>query len=549
MKFYITTAIDYPNARPHIGTAFEKIGADVQARYQRFIGNDVHFLMGNDENTVKVVRRSQELNEPVKAYVDRMAEDFKAVWKSLDISNDDFIQTSEERHRIGVQKFIQQVCDNDYIYKKPYKGWYCEGCEEFKLEKDLKDVNGLKICPNHPLSHTIVREEENYFFKLSMFKNWILGLFENGDMSALPESRLNEMKKFIETDLDDISISRNNEGWGIPIPWDNSQVVYVWFDALLNYITAIGYGSDEERFKKWWPADVHVIGKDITRFHCAIWPAMIAAYNKNNSERFYADRAYPRKVFAHGFITQKKGEEEVKIGKSTGACADPAELVAKYGSDAYRYYFLSKCPFASDGTYSEEHFHEVYNSELANTLGNLASRVGAMILKHGGNLPKVDSGDFPAEQREIAKANWQNQLKEWQEATEAYDYRKALSITWSLLTHGNKYFDEQKPWTLIRKNDEVYDQAKARNLCVILRNSALVLRAVAMMLKPYLPKVSERLYNSYQWPVPWSDLSIKDLQLVVAESDMGDIGLAAAALVKDGNNVVKYAPLLPKVDR
>jgi methionyl-tRNA synthetase len=323
-----------------------------------------------------------------KQYVDKMANEFKLVWRELGISNNDFIQTSEDRHRIGVQKFIQTVYDGGFIYKKPYKGLYCTGCEEFKLEKNLA---GGK-CPNHPHLDVVTHEEENYWFKLSEFKQWVLDLyvpaFDSAHIEILPECRKNEMEQFVKAELEDISISRRNEGWGIPIPWDNSQVVYVWFDALLNYMTAVGFGTDDEKFHKWWPADVHVIGKDITRFHCALWPAMIHAYNKTAEKKI----ACPSQVFAHGFIYQKKGDELVKESKSNAGIR-PMDLVHLFGGDAVRYYFMSKCPFGGDGEYSLRHFQEVYNADLANNLGNLVSRVVNMSKQYfDGRFPEGSEG-------------------------------------------------------------------------------------------------------------------------------------------------------------
>ena len=555
--FYITTAIDYPNALPHIGTAFEKIGADVQARFMRFMGQEVFFLMGNDENTVKVLKAAQTdgyssyKEMTIKAYADRMAEQFKEVWKALDISYDDFIQTSEERHRIGVQHFLQTVYDGGFIYKKPYAAWYCEGCEEFKLEKNLQDVDGKKICPNHPLS-LVWREEENYFFKLSAFKQWILDLyvpaFDSAYTEILPESRLNEMENFVKGELDDISISRKNEGWGIPIPWDEGQVAYVWFDALLNYLTGIGF--PDPKFQKYWPAAVHVIGKDITRFHCALWPAMLHAYNKTAKIRL----APPEKVFAHGFIYQKKGDEAVKVSKS-GTSISPVELIEKYGSDAYRYYFMSKCSFSHDGEYSLAHFNEVYNAELANNLGNLASRAGNMVLKNlEGRIPSKDTILKTGALTDVGYNFFTvESMNEWVKATEAFDYRRGLGIVWEILIRANRYFDDRKPWTLTRQPQ---DEAKMIQLASTLRNTVAMLRCVAILLKPYLPKASERLYNTYDWPVKWQDLNYDHLLEIVKENDCGindEFRLNPTALVKDENNksgdihFLKYPALFPRV--
>ncbi len=338
-RFYITTAIDYPNSRPHIGTAFEKIGADAQARFQRMEGKTVHFQMGNDENTIKVSQLAEELGVQPKPYVDDMARQFQEVWKALEISFDNFIQTSEPRHAVGCQKFIQAVYDAGDIYKKAYTGLYCNGCESFKTEKELTPEGR---CPNHPNAPLRVVEEENYFFRLSAFRDRLLAHYAANPQFIQPESRRNEIVNLVESGLQDVSISRKGFTWGIPVPFDPEQTIYVWFDALLNYVTAVGYGSDDERFHATWPADVHVIGKDITRFHCALWPAMLMA----------AGLPLPKAVFAHGFVYNKGA----KISKSAGTAIDPMDVFRDHGADPFRYYFLRECPFGGDGDFSEERF-------------------------------------------------------------------------------------------------------------------------------------------------------------------------------------------------
>src|SRR3954447_11769883 len=370
-RFYITTAIDYPNSRPHIGTAFEKIGADVQARFRRMEGASVHFLMGNDENTNKVTLRARELGLEPKPYVDDMARQFQEVWRALEISNDDFIQTSEERHHVGCRKFIQAVYDAGDIYKGVYAGHYCTGCESFKTEKEVAEAGGK--CPNHPGTPLSWVEEENYYFRLSVYRERLLEFYAAHPEFIQPESRRNEIVNLVETELKDVAITRKGFTWGIPVPFDPDQTIYVWFDALLNYITAIGYGTDEERFRVTWPADVHVIGKDITRFHCALWPAMLLS----------AGLPLPRRVFGHGFVYNKGA----KISKSAGTAIDPMDVFRIHGADAFRYYFMRECPFGGDGNFSDERFAEVYNADLANNLGNFYSRTLSMCVKYfGGQL-------------------------------------------------------------------------------------------------------------------------------------------------------------------
>ena len=384
--FYITTAIDYPNSRPHIGTAFEKIGADVQARFRRMEGCQVHFLMGNDENTIKVTLRSPGAGP-------RAPRPTSTTWPAssgrsgpaLEISYDDFIQTSEERHHAGCRKFIQAVYDAGDIYKGVYAGRYCDGCESFKTEKEVAEAGGK--CPNHPNIPLTWVEEENYYFRLSAFRDRLLDYYDSHPEFIQPESRRNEIVSLVETELKDVAITRKGFTWGIQVPFDPDQTIYVWFDALLNYITAIGYGTDEARFRRYWPADVHVIGKDITRFHCALWPAMLMS----------AGVEPPRKVFGHGFVYRKNEEtgEVQKLSKSLGNVVEPMDLIGKFSSEAFRYYFMSQCPFGGDGEFSFERFADVYNSGLANNLGNLYSRILTMCAKYfEGNLG-TRRGDRP----------------------------------------------------------------------------------------------------------------------------------------------------------
>src|SRR4051794_2692844 len=359
-RFYQTTAIDYPNSRPHIGTAFEKLGADVQARYRRMQGCQVFFLMGNDENTVKVSKRAAELGQDVQAYCDDMARQFREVWDALGVSYDVFIQTSHERHKQCCRKFLQKVFDNGHVYKGDYQGWYCEGCEEFKTDKQHTENNGL--CPNHqrPLTR---RTEECYFFRLSSFQDRLLAYYKENPDFIQPETRRNEIVSLIENEgLRDVNITRTGEDWGIRVPFDERFTIYVWFDALLTYITGIGYGDDRKTFDRYWPCDTHFIGKDITRFHCALWPAMLWA----------AGEQPPKRVFAHGFVYRKDDESGAleKFSKTLGNVIEPMDVLTKFSAEAFRYYFMRECPFFDDGEFSWERFATVYNSDLANNLGN-----------------------------------------------------------------------------------------------------------------------------------------------------------------------------------
>jgi methionyl-tRNA synthetase len=416
-RFYITTAIDYPNSLPHIGTAFEKLGADVQARYRRMEGFEVFFLMGNDENTVKVSRRAAELGKDTKAYCDEMAAGFQAIWRALGISYDDFIQTSEPRHHAGCRAFIQKVFDNGHIYKGHYEGLYCEGCEEFKTEKAIKEAGG--VCPNHK-TPVVRRQEPCYYFAQSKFRDQLLEFYERNPEFIQPESRRNEVLAYIERELLDVNITRTGQSWGIHVPFDEPFTIYVWFDALLNYITAIGYGQDEARFNQWWPADLHVIGKDITRFHCALWPAMC----------FAAGIAPPKHVFGHGFVQLKNEETGTveKIGKSLGNAIEPMEIIQKFSAEAFRYYFLRDCPFPADGEFSWSRFAGRYDSDLANTLGNLLSRTVRLVSQNeNAALPGTANVTPAAVPSVVPLAQTVEQVREF---IETCRYSQALEAIW-----------------------------------------------------------------------------------------------------------------------
>jgi methionyl-tRNA synthetase len=519
-KWFQTTAIDYPNSRPHIGTAFEKLGADVQARYRRMEGCDVLFLMGNDENTLKVADKAKELGEEPQAYCDRMAGEFRQVWDALDVSYDVFIQTSHERHKQCCRKFIQKVYDNGHIYKGAYEGWYCAGCEEFKSDKVHAENAGL--CPNHrkPL---IRRSEPCYLFRLSSFQDRLLAKLKEDAGFVQPESRRNEMIGLIEAEgIDDLNISRLGESWGVRLPFDEDYTSYVWFDALLTYITGIGYGDDEALFAKNWPCDTHFIGKDITRFHALTWPAMCWA----------AGIPEPKHVFSQGFITV----EGQKMSKSLDNVLDPlVDVIRKFNVplDAYRYYFLRECPFHDDGDYSEARFKDVCNGELANKLGNLLSRcitVGAKsfdgVLSGSSNrLPENVSEDFDA--AGIVSAVRQ--------AVESCNYGLALqTVILKVCFPANQYIDFQAPWKLVKGTPDDKERAK-----FVIFNVVETLRIAAILLKPFIPRSAEAIYKSFNFPKPWEQVTYADAAALATQPE----DLHVTAELVDG----KPKPLFPRI--
>src|ERR1051326_1548861 len=512
-RFYITTAIDYPNSRPHIGTAFEKIGADVQARYRRMEGYEVFFLMGNDENTIKVAKKAQELGRDPKEYCDDMARQFQEVWRALEISYDDFIQTSAAFHHEACRKFIQKVHDNGYIYKGNYEGLYCEGCESFKTEKEIADAEG--VCPIHRVA-PIKRVEPCYYFALSKFRDQLLKFYCDQPEFIQPESRRNEIMALVQTELRDVNISRVGQDWGIRIPFDEEYTIFVWFDALLNYITGIGYGFDEERFKKWWPADIHFIGKDITGFPLALWPAMLWA----------AGLEPPRMVFGHGFV-YIKGE---KISKTLGNVVEPMDIITKFNAEAFRYYFLRYCPFPGDGEFTWERFTEAYNADFANNLGNLYSRAVRLISQNYANELPETAGQKP--NAIVTEGSLEDLVKRYQSQVESCSYHLALETIWQqLLVPVNQYLERTAPWKLVKTDKEAAKK--------VLFDSVEQLRIAAILLKPFLPKAAEQIYRSFNYPQPWEEVRCRDAY--AAPSLTANVKLLAE--LEDG----KVKPLFPRI--
>ena len=456
-KFYLTTAIDYVNSRPHLGTAYEKITADVIARYQRLAGEDTHFLMGNDEHSLNVYKKALEEKLDPLAYCDRMEEEFRNVWRRLDISFDDFIRTTEERHRIGVTTLLDRIRAAGDIYQGVYEGGYCVSCEAFKQEKDLVDGK----CPLHNVEPKWIKEK-NHFFRLSKYRQALLEHYERNPEALVPEVRRNEILRVIEDRLDDISISRESQKWGIPVSFDPNSVVYVWFDALINYISAVGFGQDDALFRRWWPADLHVIGKDITRFHCIIWPAMLMS----------GGLPLPKRVFGHGFV-YFKGE---KMSKSLGTVVDPLDAADRFGPDPLRLYLVREISYGQDGDFSWERFETRYNADLANNLGNLLSRITAMAQKYREGVLK-DSRGPAGRLAEVAT----QAARDYRKSMEVFALQDGAAAAFRLIDATNEFITETAPWALAK------DPSQEDKLSGVLFESAEALRVAALLLYPVMP--------------------------------------------------------------
>ena len=477
-SFFVTTPIFYVNNAPHIGHAYTEVAADVLARWHRAQGMDSFMLTGTDEHGEKILRSAEENGVSAKAWVDKLVHDeWLPLLATIDIDNQDFIRTTEERHKVNVQKFLQKVYDAGFIYQGSFKGAYCVGCEEYKNKNDLVDGEGefagQQVCSTHSKPVEML-EENNYFFKLSQFQQPLLDHYKENPNFIQPESAKNEVVSFVSMGLDDLSISRSKAkfDWGIDIPWDDSHITYVWFDALLNYITAIGYGQDDAKFEQYWPADIHIVGKEILRFHAVIWPAMLMA----------AGMELPKQIYGHGWLLV--GGEKMSKSKLNGIV--PEQITSVFGSDAFRYYFMKAINFGQDGSFSWEDLSARYQAELANGFGNLASRTIAMVKKYfDGVIPQ------PGEYLEIDKKLIAVAEKASADANRLMDevaIGDAITAIWTLVDELNNYITVSEPWVLAK------DEANTERLQTVLYCSSEGLRILNVLLNPIIPQAAAKLW-------------------------------------------------------
>ena len=468
--FYITSPLYYVNDVPHIGSAYTTIACDCIARYKRLRGYNVCFLTGTDEHGQKIYKAAKENNKSPEEHTSYIAGEFQRLWKLLNIKYDRFSRTSSKKNRVIVQEFFNRVYKKGDIYEANYEGLYCEPCEDFKLEKDLMEGN---ICPIHKQK---VREykEKNYFFALSKYQNKLIDYLEKNPDFIQPHHRRNEVIGWIKEGLKDFPVSRQFLNWGIPVPIDEKQTIYVWFDALLGYLSGLLNDSDEitieNTIKHYWPCSLHVIGKDILRFHAVYWPCMLMS----------ADLKLPEKLFGHGFLT-KDGE---KMGKTTGNIIDPYELVNKYGTDAVRFYFLKEFTFGKDGDYTQESFINRVNSDLANNLGNLLNRTLNLVNKNfNGIIDKPKIGDFLN-----LKEKTNSSIQAYEKHMDDLELKEALETIWQLVDSTNKAFNEKEPWKLIKNNE--LEKVKC-----CLYETLDILRNISILVSPFIPETSLKIYN------------------------------------------------------
>ena len=487
--FYITTPIYYPSAKLHIGHAYCTTIADAIARYHRLAGDDVFFLTGSDEHGLKIEQKAEEAGIQPIEYTDKIVASFQALWKRLDISNDDFIRTTQKRHERVVQEIFRRIYAKGDIYKGEYKGLYCTPCESYWTEHQL-DENGC--CPD---CHRPVQEvsEEAYFFKMSKYQDCILDYIESHPDFIQPVSRRNEMINFIKQGLDDLCISRTSFDWGIPVPIDPKHVIYVWFDALTNYLTPIGFLDDPEKFKKYWPADLHLVGKEIVRFHTIIWPCILMAL----------DLPLPKEVYGHGWLIV----DGDKMSKSKGNVVDPNLLIDEFGADAIRYFLLREINLGQDGNFSRDALISRINSDLANDLGNLLHRSLSMTLKFQDGVLAAPAGESEVDRS--LKADAMATVKAFADGMEAMKLSDTIKTVWAFIGRANKYIDETAPWALAK------DPGKKQELANVMYNLAESLRIIAVLISPFMPQTAERIWNQLGLTAAgkaWKDVQLEDVE-------------------------------------